>query len=125
MNETDERFVIGESTIPGAGRGVFACCPLAVGDRLTVTGVLVPAGSLSDQCTAYADEYKLRAGTCLLIPLGHGALVNHSDTPNLVKVVEGEHVYLQALRPVRAGEELFFAYSDYARQRWGVGGRAS
>ena len=121
MNDSDERFAVGESTIPGAGRGLFARGPLAVGDRLRMTGVLVPAGSLADQCTAYADEYKLRAGAHLLIPLGPGALVNHSATPNLLKVVEGENVFLQVLRPVRAGEELLFAYSDYARQRWNIG----
>ena len=120
VNETDDRFYIAESTVPGAGRGLFARVPLSTGDRLAVIGVLVAPDSLSDQLTAYTDEYKLRLGSLLLIPLGYGGMVNHSADPNLEKQVEGDSLYLRVTRPVQAGEELFFSYSDYARQRYGI-----
>lgn len=119
--EADDRFYVAESTVPGAGRGLFARVALSAGERLEVIGVLVRPGSLADDCTRFADEYKLRAGDMLLIPLGFGAMVNHSGTPNLEKVFEDERLYLCASRPVQAGEELFFEYSAYARERFGIG----
>src|SRR5262245_25411747 len=120
LDEPDSRFYVAPSTIPGAGRGLFARVPLQAGDRLTVLGVLVPHGSASDECTAFADEYKFRAGDYLLIPCGVAAMANHSSQPNLAKVVEGEAVFLELTRAVAAGEELCFAYSEYARARYGI-----
>lgn len=121
LDETDARFCAGPSTIPGAGRGLFARVPLRAGDRLEAVGVLVRRDSAADRCTAYADAYKFRAGDDLLIPCGLAALANHSDRPNLEKVVEGGSVFLQLRRDVAAGEELCFAYSAYARERFGIG----
>jgi hypothetical protein len=120
IDESDDRFAAGESTLPGAGRGLFARVSLRAGERLAVIGVLVARNSTSDQCTAFADAYKVRVGDDLLIPCGIAALANHSPSPNLRKVVEGEAVYLELLRDVEAGEELCFEYSAYARERFGV-----
>ena len=110
--EGDERFYVNTSTISGAGDGLFAKTFLAEGERLEVIGVLVPAGSVSDICTRYADCYKFRAGDLLLIPLGFGGMVNHSRNPNLKKVVDGQRVYLQTTRPIHPGEELFLTYGE-------------
>lgn len=120
MNETDDRFYVAPSTLPGAGHGLFARVPLKEGSRLLVIGVLVQANSDSDRCTAFADAHKFRAGDQLLIPLGFGAMVNHSPVPNLATVIEGNAVHLQLLRDVAAGEELFFTYSAYAQKRFGL-----
>lgn len=77
--------------------------------------------SLSDECTHFADEHKVRVGErLLLIPLGFGGMVNHSSTPNLEKVIEGDRAFLCALRPIAAGEEVFFSYTDYAQERFGL-----
>lgn len=118
VDEPDDRFSVQSSRIPGAGQGLFARVPLRAGDRLAVVGVLVPRGSASDRYTRYADEYKFRAGDHLLIPCGAAAMANHSTEPNLVKVVDGHAVFLELTRDVEAGEELCFAYSDYARERY-------
>ncbi len=111
--ENDDRMYIDVSTISGAGNGLFAKIPLSEGDRLEVIGVLVPAGSASDVCSRYADRYKFRVGDFLLIPLGFGGMVNHSERPNVEKVIEGHSVYLRTTRPIPAGEELFFRYGDH------------
>ena len=120
LDETDERFYAGPSTIPGAGRGLFARVPLRAGDRLAVVGVLVRRDSDADHYTAFADEYKFRAGDYLLIPCGVASMANHSSRPNLEKIVEGDAVFLELLRDVAAGEELCFSYSDFARERYGI-----
>ena len=121
LDEADDRFTAGPSSIPGAGRGLFARVPLQAGERLAVIGVRVRRDSAADRCTSFADEYKIRAGDYLLIPCGFAALANHAAQPNLVKVIEGDAVFLELLRDVGAGEELCFAYSDYARERFGLG----
>jgi len=120
LDEPDQRFYAAPSTIPGAGRGLFARVPLKAGDRLAVLGVMVRRESASDGYTAFADEYKLRIGDRLLIPCGIAALANHSSDPNLEKVIDGDAIFLELLRDVDAGEELCFAYSDYARDRYGI-----
>ena len=48
-------------------------------------------------------------------------MANQSSHPNLVKVIDGDSVFLELLRDVAAGEELCFAYSDYARDRFRIG----
>ena len=118
--EQDTRFYISDSTLPKAGKGLFAKAPLVQGERLEVLGVLIPADSVADQCTHYADPYKFRVGDQLLIPTGYGAMVNHSVNPNLEKLIEGERVYLKALRPIKEGEELLFCYSEYAQTKFGL-----
>jgi uncharacterized protein len=118
--EDDDRFYLAPSAIPGAGLGVFARVPLAAGDRFEVIGVLVSADSAADRCSAFADHHKFRVGDDVLVPLGYGGMANHSDTPNLVKVVEDDRVYLVALRPIAVGEELCHRYNDAARQRMGL-----
>jgi hypothetical protein len=121
LNETDDRFEVGQSTIPNAGSGVFAAQPLEPGDRLRVVGVFINPNSLSDLCTRFADEHKFRAGDRLLIPAGFGGMVNHSSTaPNMEKVLEGDELFLVATRHVDAGEELLWRYSEYARERFGL-----
>src|SRR5262245_17929057 len=117
--EPDARFYLAESAVPGAGRGVFAKVQLAKGDVLSVIGVMVPADTILDECTRYADAYTCRVGDSLLIPVGFGAMVNHSSrAPNMEKVVIDNAVFLRTLRPVEAGEELLFCYSEYAQKRF-------
>ena len=120
VDESDPRFYVAPSAIPGAGQGLFARVPLPAGERLAVTGMIVRRGSASDHCTAFADEYKFRVGNDLLIPCGVAAMANHSSQPNLRKVIEEDALFLELTRDVTTGEELCFAYSEYARERYGI-----
>ena len=120
LDEPDPRFEVRASTVPGAGRGVVARVDLPAGATLDVLGVRVRRESVSDECTHFADHHKFRVGDHLLIPVGYGGLVNHSPTPNLEKVVEGERVWFRAVRAIAAGEELFFCYPDAALERFGL-----
>jgi SET domain-containing protein len=47
-------------------------------------------------------------------------MVNHSPTPNLQKVFEGDRLYLEALRDLAADEEVFFTYTPYAQEAFGL-----
>ena len=121
INETDERFYVAQSTLPGAGYGLFTSAPLRKGDRLEVIGVLVRRDSVSDKCTHFCDHHKFRVGEdLLLIPMGFGGMANHSLSPNLQKVFEGERVYLELLEDLPADSEVFFTYTPYAQQAFGL-----
>ena len=120
LTEDDPRFYVGPSTLPGAGEGLFARVPLVPGDRLRLVGVKVARDSVSDRCTNYADQYKLRVGEFLLIPTGWGAKVNHRDDANVGKAIEGEDVYLEVLQPIPEGGEIFLRYHPYALDRFGL-----
>lgn len=117
----DGRFYIAPSTQEGAGNGLFTRATMQAGDRFEVVGVLVRRDSISDLASHFADQHKFRLGEeLLLIPLGFGGLVNHSLQPNLQKVFEGNVLYLEALRLIQPDEELFFTYTQYAQQRFGL-----
>jgi len=120
LDETDDRFELRASAIAGAGLGVYARVNLPAQAVLEVIGVLVRRESVADRCTHFADHHKFRVGDRLLIPVGFGGLVNHSANPNLDKVIDGQRVLLRTLRPVAAGEELFFRYPDDALERLGI-----
>ena len=120
LAECDDRFELRLSMIAEAGLGVFARVPLPTGATLEVIGLLVDRESISDRCTHFADHHKFRVGDKLLIPVGFGGLVNHSIEPNLEKVFEGDRVFLRSVRPIVAGEELFFRYPDPALKRFGL-----
>ena len=122
LSETDDRFYIAPSNIHLNGKGIFARNPIPIGEGLEVIGVLVPAKSVSDLCTQYADSYKLRCGEYLLIPVGFGGLVNHSTSPNMEKVFEGDKVLLRAIRNIEQDEELSFTYSEFAQEMLGLKG---
>ena len=115
LAENDDRFTIGPSTIAGAGSGLFATVDLPAGAEFEVIGVLIPRETSADYCTRYADHYKFRVGDELLIPVGFGALVNHSAHPNLEKVIADGRVWFRVREDVSAGEELYFEYSEEAR----------
>jgi hypothetical protein len=120
IDETDDRFEVRPSTVRGAGNGIFARIALPAGAIFEVIGVVVRRGSIADVCTHFADHHKFRIGDNLLIPVGFGGLVNHAPMPNLEKVIEGNRVFLRALRAIAAGEELFFRYPEAALERLGI-----
>ena len=121
IEETETRFYVAESTIPGAGNGLFTQQAMHKGDRFEVIGVLVRRDSLADKCTHFCDHHKFRVGEdLLLIPMGVGGMANHSLTPNLEKVFEGERLYLQLTEDTPADSEVFFTYTPYAQEAFGL-----
>ena len=121
VNEEDGRFYVADSTVPGAGNGLFTKVPIRKGERLEVVGVIVRRDSISDRCTHFCDHHKFRIGeNQLLIPLGFGGMVNHSSTPNVQKVFERDRLYLEALHDLAADEEVFFTYTPYAQKAFGL-----
>jgi uncharacterized protein len=101
------------------GRGVFATRPIAQGERvIEYTGQLVTNEEADAQCD---DEGMRRHHTFLFGVDDHftvdGArggnearFINHSCEPNCESVVEGQRVFIHALRDIAAGEEVVYDY---------------
>lgn len=49
------------------------------------------------------------------IPLGYGAIFNHSSNPNAEYELNRETMYMvfTACKPIKAGEEIFISYGDH------------
>lgn len=128
VDEEDKRFYIAPSTIPGAGNGLFAKELIRRGDYLEVIGVMVKAGSMADQCTHYANEYKFAAReknpTCYIVPLGYAGIVNHTDDQHRQNVtlsydkgrakqsIHANEVAYKAIRDIYPGEEILGYYGE-------------
>lgn len=87
IKETDKRFYIKESTVPNGGKGLFAKEFLRQGDHLEIIGIYVQNGSISDNCTTFATDYKFMESDDSeakhkLVPFGFGGMVNHGRNKN-------------------------------------------
>ncbi len=103
---------------PGKGRGVVALRSFAEGELLERAPVIaVPAREVPSLSATTLSRYYYEWGPqddCAAIPLGFGALYNHSFEPNTrYEFCEDERViqYL-ALRAIDAGEELTINYNN-------------
>lgn len=101
------------------GRGVYASRAIATGDRIIeYTGARISADEADALC---ADESMQRHHTFLfavdddvVIDATRGGsaarFINHSCDPNCESVIVDDRVFIEALRPIRRGEELVYDY---------------
>ncbi len=95
------------------GRGVFATQAIAAGEIVEICPTLEVAddaasGRLRDYVFSSNDDDGIA-----VLPLGYGALYNHSTDANLEHVEHGPQLIAYvATRDVQAGEELTINYGD-------------
>ena len=105
------------------GRGVFARRPIAEGTRIIEYAGEVISEREGD--ARYDDHSMERHHTFLMALVGgrcidaavggnDARLINHSCDPNCEAVEAGGRVWIEATRPIAAGEELSYDYA-YAR----------
>lgn len=118
IEEKDTRFYIADSTLDGAGEGLFAKQDFEEGDHLEIMGVCVTKGSISDRCTQYAEKYKFAAtGTRnsnrVIVPMGHAGIVNHSnneeDQNAEIRKINNRMVYY-FIKDIKQDEEILGFY---------------
>jgi SET domain-containing protein len=110
-------LVLRRSTIHG--RGVYARKDIPKDTRLIeYTGEHI---SNAEADRRYEDEtmsrhhtflFILNSRTCVDAAVGGNIsrFINHSCDPNCVAWIEGRHIWIDALRDIRAGEELAYDY---------------
>ena len=101
------------------GRGAFSRCDIPAGTRIIeYTGEPI---SNAEADRRYNDARMKRHHTFLFIlnkrTVVDGAVggnqsrfINHSCDPNCETFIEGPHIYIYALRDIRAGDELAYDY---------------
>lgn len=108
---------------PNKGRGVFALRNIAGGKLIERAPVLfVPAQEWSYLRNTILDNYCFRIGPNqehAALAMGYGSLYNHSYTPNAIYDVKDEEMIVQfnALKDIRAGEEITVNYNRDPRDR--------
>ena len=103
------------------GRGVFARRDVAVGEVIErVPVLLIPRAQVfgpSDMATRaariswYVFSWIKTKRDYVALSLGYGSIYNHSETPNAKYVMHPpDAMEFVAIRPIRAGEEVFIDY---------------
>jgi hypothetical protein len=118
-------FIIRRSGVHG--RGAFAIRRIKAGTRLIeYTGERMTEDEADER---YADDDESEPHHTFLFSLDDGTVVdaatggnvarwiNHSCDPNCEAVIEDDHIYIDALRDIRKGEELFYDYSFVMEER--------
>ena len=106
-----------------AGHGVFATEPIAKGTRIIeYTGEVIESDEADRRYDDLAmDEHRtflfaLDDGRCIDAAVGgnDARFINHSCDPNCETVEVDGRIWIDAIRPIAAGEELTY---DYAYER--------
>jgi SET domain-containing protein len=110
------RVIVRRSSVHG--KGVFAMRPLAAGER-----VLEYKGEITEWRDAVRRHRREGvAGHTFLFGLSDGRVIdgsrggnsarwlNHACAPNCETIEDGDRIFIHALRPIEAGEELFIEY---------------
>lgn len=107
--------------MPGKGRGVFARAAIPAGTVIETVPVLVaPEDDL--EATALAGHCFFWSRGQVALPLGYGALYNHSYDPNAVYCDRAPRIKVyRALRDISAGEEITINYNGTPDSRSPVG----
>ena len=109
LEETDHRFYIDHSTLPNAGKGLFAKEKIFTGDKIEIIGISFKRRSISDFCTQYADCYKYLSKDMVIIPVGYCAMINfhpNKEFENVIFKSEYEN-FLEVVKDIEADDEIF------------------
>jgi SET domain-containing protein len=108
----------------GKGRGVFACKEIKKGSIIEVVPVItMPAAEVhawNSNFGLYDYVFRWDERT-MAIALGYGSLYNHSFLPNAkFSVGTGLTIIFNAIRRIRAGDEITINYNGPSSSRAGM-----
>lgn len=123
------KLYIGESSVEGAGRGVFTTAPIKEGEVIENCPILIFDTEDDKHITKtllanYIFDYTGRAS---MLALGFGSLYNHSVTPNAkYELLEYEglsefhnELSITAIKPIGKDEEIFINYGPHYDEIYG------
>ncbi len=124
INGAGPLYVVRRSGIHG--RGVFAARDLPKGTRiLEYRGVRISYDRAAELYSEYEDQpthtFLFEIDDDTVIDAGQrgnaARWINHSCAPNCEAVDEGGRIYIEAIRRIRAGEELGYDYNITLEER--------
>ncbi len=103
------------------GRGAFATRQIGRGERIVeYKGERIssreadrryPAPSLGEHHHTFLFELDSGDVVDAAVRGNSARFINHSCRPNCETVIEEDHVFIEAIRPIRRGEELVYDYN--------------
>lgn len=123
---TADDFEIRESTISGAGLGLFSKVPVGIEETIgRYTGEIINWDELL--AGKYSGSDYIVALTSKLLIVGEGPsanytrYINHSFSPNAFLIVSTrwKTARLEAIKPISPGDEIFF---NYGEEYWAAAG---
>ncbi len=124
LNDTGPLYAVRRSSIHG--RGVFAARDIPKGTRIIeYRGVRISYDRAAEIYPDFADEpthtFLFEIDDDTVIDAGQrgnaARWINHSCAPNCEAVDEGGRIYIEAIRRIRAGEELGYDYNISLEER--------
>lgn len=114
---TSSKIYLSKSSIPNAGRGVFAGVDIKAGEVIEVCPVLdIPIHEVKLLKQTLLINYYFLWGKgmeTVAICLGFGSLYNHSYEPNAtyMKHLEEETIHFNAIKDIQKDEEITVNYN--------------
>lgn len=111
------KIYIGKSSIPNAGRGVFALVDIKNGEVIEQCPVIdIPQKQVHNIQSSILINYNFAWGAPedrLAICLGFGSVYNHAYDPNAtyIKHIERELINFVAIKDIKKGEEITVNYN--------------
>lgn len=107
------KIFVGKSTIPNAGRGVFASTDIKAGEIIEDCPILELSqhnGHLMQQTLLV--NYLFEWGKSVALCLGFGSIYNHSYEPNATytKHQEDEKIVFSSIQDIEKGQEITINY---------------
>ena len=116
---TADDFEICESTIPGAGLGLFSRVHIGIEETIgPYTGEIITCEELLSG--KYSGSDYIMALTTRLLIVGEGPkacytrYINHSDSPNATMIISTrwKTARIECIREIFPGDEIFFNYGE-------------
>lgn len=120
IEEKDPRFYIAPSTIDGAGNGIFTSVAIKKNDFLRILGVVIKRNTIADVISynirqIHIYSFSNREIQGVLIPMGYGGLVNHTDDiekRNCEITHIGGDIYYVFTKDLEKNEEVLGNYGE-------------
>ncbi len=112
-------FEVRESTIPGAGKGLFSKVPIEIEETIGYyNGEIITVDQLNSGCHSGSEYLMFVSANHIIVGEGPKAnytrYINHSNKPNAYLVVSTrwKSARFEAIRKINPGEEIFFNYGE-------------
>lgn len=108
-----EDFEIKESLQGDVGKGLFAKSDIKKGTFIIeYTGIPLPTKEADEHPGRYLFEVDEKLTINGEPEWNTARYINHSCDPNVEAEIEDGHINIYAIKPIRAGEELYIDYGD-------------
>lgn len=106
-------LVVRKSSIPDSGLGVYTNRDFNIEDIVEIAPVIRVQTNYLFQENNILNDYIFRDpydNDYKIVALGFGSMYNHQDEPNMKYYYQNGKMIYQAIKPIKAGDELFISY---------------